>query len=214
MFRHRFVALLCTVLLVTSHVVAAAPDASTPDASTKALLGQATKQIGVTLSYDPNYRQLGYPMGDVPRSTGVCTDVVIRAYRDAFGIDLQQRVHEDMRANFKQYPRKWGLKKPDRNIDHRRVPNLMTFLTRQQASLPISKIASDYQAGDIVTWDLGGGITHIGLVDQTATADARPLIIHNIGAGTQREDLLFEYKIIGHYRWLPIDAPAPTRGSQ
>lgn len=208
MLRHRLSVLLCALLVTCNGALA-----STPDATTRALLAQASNQIGVTLSYDPNYRQIGYPMGDVARNTGVCTDVVIRAYRDAFGIDLQQRVHEDMRANFSHYPKNWGLKKPDRNIDHRRVPNLMTFLRRQHANLPISKRAEDYQAGDIVTWDLGRGITHIGLVDAERTADGRPLIVHNIGAGTKREDLLFQYKIIGHYRWLPVDAPEPIAGS-
>lgn len=181
---------------------------------TERLLQEANDQIGLTLSYDPQYRQIAYPMGDVPRKTGVCTDVIIRAYRDAFAIDLQQRVHEDMRAHFAKYPKNWGLKKPDRNIDHRRVPNLMTFLTRQGASLPISQQASDYQAGDIVTWDLGRGITHIGLVDASTTLDGRPLIIHNIGAGARREDLLFAYKIIGHYRWLPAASPSGAAGSQ
>lgn len=208
MLRHRSSVLLWLLLLSSPLAVA-----GTPDAASVALLAKASSQIGETLSYDPNYRQISYPMGDVARNTGVCTDVVIRAYRDAFGIDLQQRVHEDMRANFSRYPKNWGLKKPDRNIDHRRVPNLMTFLTRQHARLPISQQAADYKPGDIVTWDLGRGITHIGLVDATQTADGRPLIVHNIGAGTKREDLLFQYKIIGHYRWLPADVREPIAGS-
>lgn len=151
--------------------------------------------------YDPSYFSMAYPDGDVPTDKGVCTDVVIRAYRKV-GIDLQKEVHEDMKANFKDYPNKWGLTKTDTNIDHRRVPNLMTYFTRKGASKPISKNASDYKPGDIVCWNLGGGITHIGIVVNRKSEDnARYLIVHNIGGGQVLADCLFTYKIIGHYRF-------------
>jgi uncharacterized protein len=152
--------------------------------------------------YDPSYFTIPYPNGDVPKGKGVCTDVVIRAYRK-MGIDLQKLVHEDMKANFKSYPQRWGLKGPDKNIDHRRVPNLMTFFTRKGASLKVTSISEDYQPGDIVCWDLGNGILHIGLVSNKKSKDKkRYLIIHNIGAGQVLEDCLFRYRIIGHYRYL------------
>jgi uncharacterized protein len=151
--------------------------------------------------YDPSYFRLDYPGGDVPADRGVCTDVIIRAYRK-LGIDLQRAVHEDMRAHFDEYPRHWGLQRTDRNIDHRRVPNLMTFFRRHGTVLPRSREAADYRPGDIVCWNLGGGTTHIGIVSRQRSADGtRPLIIHNIGAGQVLEDSLFQYRIIGHYRY-------------
>jgi uncharacterized protein len=151
--------------------------------------------------YDPTYFTIPYPNGDVPKGKGVCTDVVIRAYRK-LGIDLQKLVHEDMKANFKAYPQRWGLKGPDKNIDHRRVPNLMTFFTRKGTTLKTSTVPSDYQPGDIVCWDLGNGILHIGIVSKKKSNDnKRYLIIHNIGAGQVLEDCLFQFKIIGHYRY-------------
>ncbi|RZG77607.1 DUF1287 domain-containing protein [Acinetobacter sp. WCHAc060033] len=160
------------------------------------LVTDARSQIWKTLYYDPAYTQLKYPMGDVPLVKGVCTDVVIRALRHQ-GIDLQQRIHEDMKANFKRYPQKWGLKGTDKNIDHRRVPNIMTYFQRQGYQANDQK----YQAGDIVTWDLGKGLVHIGIVsDKTALISKNPLIIHNIGYGTRENDILYEYKITGHYR--------------
>lgn len=164
------------------------------------LISAARNQVGVTLGYDPVYRQLDYPGGDVPLATGVCTDVLIRALR-AQGLDLQQAVHEDMRAHFPAYPQNWGLKRPDRNIDHRRVPNLMTWFKRQGLAQPISQQAADYRPGDIVTWDLGNGLTHIGIVSDRSTAQGVPLILHNIGRGTQEEDILFAFKVTGHYRF-------------
>ena len=163
------------------------------------LVQDARSQIGVTLGYDPAYRRLSYPLGDVPLNTGVCTDVVIRALRQQ-GLDLQQAVHEDMRANFSAYPKNWGLKRPDRNIDHRRVPNLMAWFKRQGWSQRLSQEASSYRAGDIVTWDLGGGLTHIGIVSDRQASSGAPLVLHNIGRGTQEEDILFAFKITGHYR--------------
>lgn len=165
------------------------------------LILDARSQVGVTLSYDPLYRQLDYPGGDVPLATGVCSDVVIRALR-AQGLDLQKSVHEDMRAHFAAYPKNWGLKRPDRNIDHRRVPNLMTWFQRQGMALKVSDKPADYRAGDIVTWDLGRGLGHIGIVSDRASSAGVPLILHNIGRGTQEEDLLFAYRITGHYRFV------------
>lgn len=151
--------------------------------------------------YDPSYFRISYPNGDVPPGKGVCTDVIVRAYRK-LGIDLQKEVHEDMKANFSRYPAKWGLSRPDRNIDHRRVPNLMTFFERHGEVKSISESPRDYQPGDIVCWNLGGAITHIGIVVYRKSADGkRPLIVHNIGAGQVMEDCLFDFKIIGHYRY-------------
>jgi uncharacterized protein YijF (DUF1287 family) len=153
------------------------------------------------VTYDPTYFVIDYPNGDVPSNKGVCTDVVIRAYRQ-LSIDLQKQVHEDIRAHFKEYPHKWGLKKPDKNIDHRRVPNLMTFFARHGQVKKISDKPEDYQPGDIVCWNLGGEITHIGLVVNKKSSDGkRYLIVHNIGAGQVLADCLFDYKIIGHYSY-------------
>ncbi len=153
------------------------------------------------VGYDPTYFTIPYPNGDVPADKGVCTDVVIRAYRK-LGIDLQKEVHEDMQANFVRYPQKWGLKHTDKNIDHRRVPNLMTFFERHGTVLRVTDAAADYLPGDIVTWNLGGGITHIGLVVNRHSDDnARYLIVHNIGGGQVVEDCLFKFAITGHYRY-------------
>jgi uncharacterized protein YijF (DUF1287 family) len=151
--------------------------------------------------YDGKYVSIPYPMGDVPANTGVCTDVIIRAYRK-IGIDLQKEVHLDMKKYFKLYPQKWGHRGPDTNIDHRRVPNLMTFFGRFGKTLPISDAATDYTPGNIVCWDLGSELTHIGIViDQLSNDKQRPLIVHNIGAGQVIEDCLFKFKIIGHYSY-------------
>lgn len=153
------------------------------------------------VEYDPSYFRLDYPNGDVPPNKGVCTDVVIRAYRK-LGIDLQKEVHVDMKDNFDKYPKNWGLSRPDKNIDHRRVPNLMTFFERHGITLSISQNPNDYQQGDIVCWNLGGGITHIGIVSTKNVENGeRPLIVHNIGSGQVLEDMLFDFKIIGHYRF-------------
>ena len=150
--------------------------------------------------YDPSYFSIPYPNGDVPKGKGVCTDVVIRAYRK-IGIDLQKNVHEDMKAHFNVYPKIWGLKATDTNIDHRRVPNLMTYFKRQGAEQPITQNAKDYLPGDVVCWNLGGAVTHIGIVVNKTSSDAkRYLIVHNIGNGQVLEDCLFNFKIIGHYR--------------
>jgi len=159
---------------------------------------ELTKQ---KVTYDPSYFSIDYPNGDVPSDKGVCTDVIIRAYRK-IGIDLQKEVHEDMKANFSAYPKIWGLKTTDKNIDHRRVPNLMTYFKRKGAEKPISDKANDYLSGDIVCWNLGGAITHIGIVvDKKSKDGKRNLIVHNIGGGQVLADCLFDYKIIGHYRY-------------
>jgi uncharacterized protein len=153
------------------------------------------------VSYDPSYFSIPYPNGDVPAGKGVCTDVVIRAYR-AMGIDLQKEVHEDMKANFEKYPSRWGMKRTDRNIDHRRVPNLMTFFSRRGKVLPVTNRAEAYQPGDLVTWDLGRGVTHIGIVVNKKSIDgSRYLIVHNIGSGQELSDCLFQFRITGHFRY-------------
>lgn len=161
--------------------------------------------LGLThqkVTYDPSYFSIGYPNGDVPADKGVCTDVIIRAYRKV-DIDLQKMVHEDMKANFSKYPQNWGLKGTDKNIDHRRVPNLMRFFKRQGAEQPITKNASDYLPGDVVSWRLSNGLTHIGIVvDKKSRDGKRNMMVHNIGAGQVLEDCLFRFEIIGHYRYL------------
>ena len=154
--------------------------------------------------YDPKYVRIPYPGGDVPPDTGVCSDEVIRAYR-ALGIDLQKEVHEDIATSFSAYPnqRRWLLAHPDSNIDHRRVPNLMVFFSRMGTSLPISTHGEDYKPGELVTWDLGGGVPHIGIVvDRKSAASGRYMVVHNIGAGPKMEDVLFSWKITGHYRYF------------
>jgi uncharacterized protein YijF (DUF1287 family) len=178
--------------------------ARSPDDLVKA----ARTQIGVTTGYDPAYRKIAFPGGDVPPDRGVCTDVVIRAYRK-LGIDLQALVHRDMRAAWSAYPKSWGLKSTDTNIDHRRVPNLAVFLRRHGSALPASRLAADYKAGDIVTWQIPPHLPHIGIVADELSANGTPLIIHNIGTGTQIEDILFAFKIVGHYRYFPT-AAAPS----
>lgn len=164
------------------------------------LVAAARAQIGVTRYYDPAYVQLAYPGGDVSSDRGVCTDVVIRALRTQ-GIDLQRAVHEDMRANFTAYPKIWRATSTDRNIDHRRVPNLRRWFERQHWDLPVSDRAADYRPGDVVTWELRSGVPHIGIVsDRKSWGRERPLMLHNIAIGTQEDDVLFDYPITGHYR--------------
>ena len=153
--------------------------------------------------YDPSYRAISYPMGDIALNRGVCTDVIIRSYR-ALGIDLQQLVHEDMARNFSSYPANWGLSRPDPNIDHRRVPNLETFFSRHGQSLRPSDTAGDYQPGDVVSWRLDNGRPHIGIVTKQVSRDGVPLIAHNIGWGTRVEDMLFDYNITGHFRFTGL----------
>lgn len=201
--RFFILALLCCLFLMP----AAAGAQNLSDTIVQAAIAQTQKAGG----YDGRYIKIPYPNGDVPAQTGVCTDVIIRAYRAA-GIDLQQKVHVDMKAHFSLYPKLWGLARPDTNIDHRRVPNLQVFFTRHGTSLAISDDPSDYKAGDMVTWNLrsnGGSLPHIGIITDKKSADGkRPLVAHNIGAGPQLEDMLFDYAITGHYRYPP--APENT----
>jgi hypothetical protein len=164
------------------------------------LTAAARDQVGVTVIYDPSYARLEFPGGDIARDRGVCTDVVIRALRDAWGIDLQLAVNRDMTADFAAYPRLWGLTRTDRNIDHRRVPNLQTLFRRIGAELPLPDGPTPYLPGDIVTWTLPGGVAHIGIISDRRAADGTPLVLHNIGRGAQEEDILFAYPMTGHYR--------------
>ncbi len=164
------------------------------------LVEAARHQIGKTTGYDPSYRAMDYPNGDVPLDSGVCTDVVVRAMRSALKLDLQKLVHEDIRNNFAQYPRNWGLNHPDKNIDHRRVPNLRTFFKRRGWSLIVSRNAADYRPGDMVTCIVPPQLPHIMIVSDKKSRQGHRLIIHNIGAGVQEEDRLFEFELTGHYR--------------
>lgn len=162
----------------------------------------AIEQAKYTLIYDPSYVNLDYPGGDVPLDRGVCTDVVIRSFRKA-GVDLQKEVHEDMKRAFAAYPRKWGLNQPDTNIDHRRVPNLMTFFARKGKALRVTSKAEDYLPGDVVSWDLETGQSHIGVVTNLwAESSENYLIAHNIGSGVKVENVLFNWRITGHYRYF------------
>ena len=197
-FKPIVISIVLSILLITTAVFFARHHNSIPSINTDFLQQEITEpeepspqivqsarnQIGKTLRYDPAYTKLTYPMGDVPMEKGVCTDVVIRALREQ-NIDLQELVHQDMSRNFSVYPKRWGLKQPDTNIDHRRVPNLMTYFTRQGWAVQ----DTNYQAGDIVTWELKGNRPHIGIVSDRKIGD-RPLIIHNIGSGTREDDVL------------------------
>jgi uncharacterized protein YijF (DUF1287 family) len=166
----------------------------------KKVVDSAIAQTQQTFEYDPSYAKLAYPNGDVPLERGVCADVIVRAFRNA-GIDLQKEVHEDMARHFSAYPAKWGARKPDSNIDHRRVPNLMTLLERKSKSVPITRKPSDYIPGDVVAWELDSHLLHIGLVTDAVVGGApNYLVVHNIGAGAKLEDALMAWKIIGHYR--------------
>jgi uncharacterized protein YijF (DUF1287 family) len=175
--------------------------AAVPPSFTDTVVRAARAQVGVTVGYDGSYRRLSYPGGDVPLSTGVCTDVVIRAFRAA-GVDLQVEVHRDMASAFRKYPQIWGASGPDSNIDHRRVPNLATFFKRHGKTLPVSTDPAAYLPGDLVTWRLSTGVPHIGIVSDE-TRNGRPLMIHNIGAGTRAEDVLLAFEITGHFRYAP-----------
>jgi uncharacterized protein YijF (DUF1287 family) len=169
------------------------------------LVQAALERTNHNVRYDGRYISIPYPNGDVPENIGVCTDVIVRTYR-AIGTDLQQLVHEDMVANFEAYPSKriWGQNRTDKNIDHRRVPNLQTFLSRQGEKLVISSKASNYKAGNIVTWMLPGNLPHIGLItNKISVLTGNPMVVHNIGAGPKLDDVLFSYKITGHYRYIP-----------
>lgn len=196
----RIARFLITLLLAA---LPAASGAQEVDGFVERIVSGALAQVGVTLYYDGSYQQLAYPGGDVPIERGVCTDVIVRAYRAA-SIDLQMLVHEDMRRAFTAYPRSWGLSRPDPNIDHRRVPNLATFFRRYGNSFQPVADHARFVPGDIVTWRLPSGVPHIGLVsDRRAGEDGPPLVVHNIGEGTQVEDVLTAWPITGHYRYRP-----------
>lgn len=199
--------LACVVSLAAPFPGAAQAPASTNNLD---LVQAARRQIGVTLGYDGSYQSLDYPGGDVPRETGVCTDVVVRALREARGLDLQQLVHEDFRAHPAAYarPSTRNPARPDANIDHRRVPNQMAWFGRAGYSKSITGSDRDYLPGDIVAWNLGGGILHIGIVSDRKTPAGTPLVIHNIGAGAREEDILRRFRIIGHYRLASRPPPA------
>ena len=186
--------IICLIILSLSSHAALADEA---------LVSAAQDRLKHSVRYNGAYMKLDYPNGDVPASMGVCTDVIIRSYRAAYGFDFQKAVHEDMKANFSAYPNHWGLTRTDRNIDHRRVPNLEAYLERQGANLGLSQKASDFKSGDIVSWRIAGRLPHIGIVSDRKSADGTPLIIHNVGAGPQEEDVLFAYQMTGHYRFIP-----------
>jgi uncharacterized protein YijF (DUF1287 family) len=185
-------------------VIAETGQASSPATAkqqlTSQLVAAAVERAHHTVRYVPDYVRITYPNGDVPADTGVCADEIIRVYR-AVGVDLQKEVHEDMTAHFADYPRKWHMTHTDTNIDHRRVPNLMVFFERKGATLPITASAKDYLPGDIVSWDLGGNVPHIGIVVDRRAMSSTNLVLHNVGEGPKIEDVLFRWKITGHYRY-------------
>jgi len=201
----------CLVLCQWNYVCLAAAEVNHPEPGSSEREQFLTKLVAAAIErtahqerYDGSYRKIPYPGGDVPDDRGVCTDVIIRAYRKA-GVDLQKEVHEDMKVNFSLYPRLWGLTRPDPNIDHRRVANLMVFFKRKGETLPSTRHPADYRPGDLVCWDLGRGITHLGIVvDRKSPDGQRNLIVHNIGAGPRMEDILFDFPIIGHFRYFGI----------
>jgi len=170
-----------------------------PTTPRSAIVAAARGQVGKTVIYDPSYVRLEYPRGDVPIDRGVCTDVVIRALRDGLNIDLQKLLHEDMKTAFSEYPGRWGLRKPDRNIDHRRVPNLRRYFGRKDYSVGVSQNKQDYLPGDLVTCDVSNR-PHIMIVSDRKTKNGVPLVIHNIGRGAREEDRLFDFRITGHHR--------------
>ena len=168
----------------------------------KKVIDSAIEQTTQTVGYDPAYVKLDYPGGDVPLRTGVCADVIVRSLRRA-GVDLQKEIHEDMKRNFAAYPKMWGLARPDSNIDHRRVPNLMTYFKRTGKALEITADSKDYLPGDVVAWELDNGLLHIGIVSNVRPGGGeRHAMVHNIGAGARLEDVLFSWRIIGHYRYF------------
>ena len=204
---------LAIIAAFAGHTQSPAGDAAVRQDFLRRLLAAALERTRHQVTYDPGYVAIAYPGGDVPADSGVCSDEIIRIYR-AVGIDLQKEVHEDIVKNFSAYPMsRWRQGRPDRNIDHRRVANLMVFLSRKGEDLAITSLVGDYQPGDMVAWDLGNGAIHIGMVvDQKAALTRRFMIVHNIGAGPKVEDVLFGWKIIGHYRYFgPLGMPtAPT----
>jgi uncharacterized protein len=194
-------ALISSAVCLVDAVWAQEAPSNLPPTDLQRIIQAAYAQVGVTVSYDPNYVSIPFPGGDVPMDRGVCTDVIIRAYR-TIGADLQLLVNRDMRKAFPAYPHKWGLSRPDPNIDHRRVDNLAVFFARNGQSLPVTADAADYKPGDLVAWKLADGRPHIGLVSDRS-AGGRPLMVHNIGAGAKVEDVLFAFTITGHYQYMP-----------
>lgn len=191
-----------SVFIVLMFVGLAGLASAAPSPIGERLAAAALERTLHHVRYDPSYVTIPYPSGDVPAGQGVCTDVIIRSYRE-LGIDLQKLVHEDMAADFLAYPRQWRLPRPDTNIDHRRVPNLQTFFKRHGQTLQVTSVADDYRPGDLVTWTVPPHLPHIGIISSRRSADGvRPLIVHNIGLGPKLEDRLFEFPITGHYRYL------------
>ncbi|MXN91621.1 DUF1287 domain-containing protein [Flavobacterium sp. Sd200] len=188
------------IILLLLGFTTALPDTATQNDFYERLSNAAISITNDKVEYDPAYFKIKYPNGDVPKDRGVCTDVVIRAYRK-LDIDLQQLVHEDMATNFGKYPKSWGLKAPDTNIDHRRVPNLQVFFSRKGEVKTVTNNTTDYKPGDIVTWMLPSNRPHIGIVVNKKGTGGRYKMVHNIGSGQVMEDCLFEYKITGHYRY-------------
>jgi uncharacterized protein YijF (DUF1287 family) len=191
---------LLSAILIFISALSAKAHAETSHAFQISVVQSAKSQIGVTTIYDPAYVGLDFPNGDFDRTRGVCSDVVVRALRDAHGFDLQSRVNADMKARFSSYPKNWGLTRTDRNIDHRRVPNLRHYLTRIGAQVAVTDMRSAYHPGDIVTWKLPGNLDHIGVVSDGLSPNGTPLVVHNIGRGTQEEDILFLFEITDHFR--------------
>jgi uncharacterized protein YijF (DUF1287 family) len=187
-------------VLLALGILAASPALAQSRRSATSVLAAARRQVGVTLQYDPHYERFRFPGGDVSRDRGVCCDVIVRAYRDAFGLDLQALVNADMHAAFRAYPRSWGLARPDSNIDHRRVPNLETFFRRKGAALPLPRDPGTWRPGDIFTSRLGGRLPHIGFVSDRRGPRGW-LVIHNIGAGAREEDALLDHPLVGRFRW-------------
>jgi hypothetical protein len=172
-----------------------------PEEFARRLVAGALEQTRQAVTYDGSYRRIGYPGGDVPQGIGVCSDVVVRAYR-LVGVDLQVAIHEDMRRSFEAYPKLWGLTRPDSNIDHRRVPNLQTFFRRAGAELPPSTVPASFRPGDLVTWTVPPHLPHIGIVTDRRSPSGTPLIVHNIGRGPELEDMLFAFPVTGHFRYV------------
>ncbi len=196
----RFLPIFVVVVCACAPAQVAARTSSSQQEFLRHLVSAAIERIHHTVRYDPAYVRIPYPGGDVPADTGVCTDEIIRSYR-AVGVDLQKEVHADMEQNFSLYPRKWIRAQPDSNIDHRRVANLMIFFQRKGEPLPVTGFPADYSPGDLVTYDLGGNVPHIGIVVDRKGASGRYMIVHNIGQGPRMEDVLFNWKITGHYRY-------------
>lgn len=205
----RFLVALSILLL---HIAACSSAQTESDETSPPLVQAARSQIGLTVTYDPAYVNLDYPGGDVPTDRGVCTDVLIRALRDAYGLDLQVLVHEDMQAAFAEYPAIWGLSRPDPNIDHRRVPNLRCYFDRQGCAVAATHNDVDFRPGDIVTCTVPRNLPHVMIVSDRKTSGGVPLVIHNIGRGTREEDCLFSYPLTGHYRIVPDTAETESDG--